>query len=121
MESNEELISEAITPDPATADASAMSRGEPGMPTGFTWRDRHYAIVAVLAEWKASEAWNHSPHGQRYYRKHFYRVRTDSGEVMTLYGLRHTKPGESRRKRWWLYTIEREPGGAAPTGPDSGR
>ena len=105
-----EFVSEPVTPDAGTFQASAMARGQPGLPTGFTWRDRHYAIVELLAEWKQSEAENHSPGGERYYRKHFFRVRTDSGETMTLYAVRHVKPGENARKRWWLYSIEKDKG-----------
>lgn len=109
-----ELISEAITPDPGTFDAAAMARGEPGLPTGFTWRGRHYAITERLASWKHSEAEDHA-RGERYYRKHYYRVRTDGGEVMTLYAVRHVKAGQNPRKRWWLYTIERPPGDSQTT------
>ncbi len=107
-----EFVSEAITPDAATFDASTMARGRPGLPTGFTWRGRHYQIRGVLAEWKHSEAEGHRPGGERYYRKHYFRVVTDSGEVMTIYAVRHTKQGENPRKRWWLYTIEQRDGAA---------
>jgi len=102
---NEAFVSEPIRPDAGTFDASRMGRGQPGLPTGFTWRDRHYAITEVLEEWKVSEAEKHRS-GERYYRKHFWRIRVDSGEIMTLYAVRHTKPGESGKKRWWLYTVE---------------
>lgn len=101
----EQFVSECITPDAGTFDAAAMSRGEPGLPRGFTWRGRHFQIVELLSSWRHFESWNHGS-GDRYYRKHYYRVRTDSGEVMLLYGLRHTKPGQSKRKRWWLYAVE---------------
>ena len=88
-----------------THDASAMARGQAGLPTGFTWRERHYAIIETLSEWKASEAENHAA-GERYYRKHFWRVRVETGETMTLYALRQVKAGENPKRRWWLYTIE---------------
>ncbi|MEK6643896.1 MAG: DUF6504 family protein [Planctomycetota bacterium] len=104
MAAGEEFVSESITPDPGTADTTAMAGGRPGLPSGFTWRDHHYKIIEVLEDWKVSEAEDHRG-GERYYRKHFWRVRTDSGDVMTLYAVRHTKAGENPRKRWWLYTI----------------
>jgi len=103
-----EFVSEPIEPDALTFDAAAMARGEPGLPRGFTWRGEHHEIVELLESWKHTESWDHST-GDRYYRKHYYRVRTDRGDVMTLYALRHTKRGESRRKRWWLYAVERVP------------
>lgn len=106
MAAHPEFISESITPDAGTHDTAAMARGQAGLPTGFTWRGTHYAIVETISEWKASEAEDHAG-GERYYRKHFWRVRVDSGETMTLYAVRHTKPGENAKRRWWLYTIDR--------------
>ena len=102
-----EFVSEAIVPDPGTAATGAMARGMPGLPRGFTWRERHYTIGEVLREWKHSEAEGHTPGGERYYRKHYFKVRVDTGEAMTLYCVRHVKPGENPKKRWWLYSIER--------------
>jgi len=102
-----EFISEPITPDVGTFDAASLARGEPGVPTGFTWRGAHYEIVELLDAWKESEAEDHAG-GERYYRKRFFKVRVGTNEAMTLYCLRHTKPGQAAKKRWWLYTIERE-------------
>lgn len=101
-----EFISEPIDPDRGTFDTSAMGHGRAGLPAGFTWRGRHYAIAEVLDEWKVSEAEHHRS-GERYYRKHFWRIRAGSGEVMTLYAVRRTKAGESPKKRWWIYTVEK--------------
>lgn len=101
----EEFVSEPIEPDAGTFDAAAMARGEPGLPAGFTWRGRHYSITAVLAEWKESEAWDHAG-GERYYRKRHFRVRVDSGEIMSIYAVRHIKRGQSAKRRWRLFSIE---------------
>lgn len=106
MSGDEDFVSERIAPDAGTFDAAAMAKGQPGLPSGFTWRDRHYEVRALLEDWKQSEAYDHTRGGDRYYRKHFYRVRVDTGEIMTLYAVRHVKRGESPRNRWWLYTIE---------------
>jgi hypothetical protein len=111
MSPAEELVSELIKPDRATGDAAAMARGQPGLPAGFTWRGRHYAVGGVLESWKQSEPCDHHS-GERYYRKHFYRIRMDSGEVWTVYALRHMKRGENPRHRWWLYAIEAPGDGA---------
>lgn len=100
-----EFVSEPIDPDAGTFDTAAMGRGLIGLPTGFTWRDQHYAIAEVLEQWKLSEAEDHR-HGELYFRKQFWRVRVDRGEIMVIYAVRHTKQGESPKKRWWLYTIE---------------
>jgi hypothetical protein len=101
-----DLVSELLKPDRASFDAAAMARGIPGLPTGFTWRERHYAVAELLESWKQSEPCDHHS-GERYYRKHFYRFRVDTGKVWTVYALRHVKRGENPRNRWWLYTIER--------------
>ncbi|MCK6457039.1 MAG: DUF6504 family protein [Phycisphaerae bacterium] len=101
-----EFVSEPIRPDAGTFDADAMARGEPGLPAGFTWRDRHYTITSVESCWKESEACDHAS-DERYYRKRYFRVRVDTGELMTLYALRHMKHSESPKKRWWLFTVER--------------
>lgn len=108
-----ELVSEPIRPDAGTFNTIAMGRGQAGLPSGFIWRGRHYTITAVLEEWKASEREHHRS-GERYYRKHFWRVRVDGGEVMTLYALRRVKAGENSKKRWWLYSIETRSGDLDP-------
>lgn len=105
MAPGEDFISEPIKPDRATGDAAAMSRGMAGLPTGFTWRDGHCLVGEVIESWKQSEPCDHHS-GERYYRKHFYRIRMDSGEVWTVYAVRHVKTGENPRRRWWLYTVE---------------
>jgi hypothetical protein len=95
-----EFISEPIVPDHGSADAAAMSRGEAGLPSSFTWRGRHYSIASVLQTWKGS-----APEGGRgevYLRRHWFRVQTSSGELMVLYCLRQAKPGQPR---WWLYEL----------------
>jgi uncharacterized protein DUF6504 len=109
MSEQVEFISEPIEPDAGTFDAGAMAAGKPGLPSGFTWRGEHYSIAEVLAEWKVSESEFHR-RGERYYRKHCWRVRVDRGEIMTLYAVRQVKSGENPRNRWWIYTREKAPG-----------
>ena len=103
----EVFISECVSPDVGTFDVKAMASGQPGLPSGFTWRDQHYRIVEVIREWKASEREFHR-RGEKYYRKHFRKVRVDSGEVMTMYAVRKVKRGESPNRRWWLYSMEEQ-------------
>jgi len=105
-QSHAQLISEPITPDRASFDAAAMARGELGVPSGFAWRERHFVVTGLISHWKQSEAENHAPGGERYYRKHCFRLTVDTGEIMTIYGVRRVKRGESPHRRWWLYSIE---------------
>jgi hypothetical protein len=105
MALGDDFICECIKPDRATGDTTSMSRGLSGLPAGFTWRDRHVTVGEVIEDWKQSEPCDHHS-GERYYRKHYYRIRVDGGEVWTVYALRHMKQGENPSRRWWLYTVE---------------
>ncbi len=101
----EEFVSEPITPAAGTGDIRAMGRGEPGLPSGFTWRNRPYVITAILKAWKSS-----SPEGgtgRLYLRKHWYLVQTDVGPRMTLYCERQTRNRRNPKGRWWVYSIQR--------------
>jgi hypothetical protein len=102
--SNEEFISEPIIPAPGTADTRAMGRGEPGLPKRFTWRDEDYAVVETLASWKSSA--REGGVGELYLRRHWYKIRTDGGERMTLYCERQARSRARRKMRWFLYSRE---------------
>ena len=97
--SSDQFISEPLLPDPGTFDTQAMSRGEPGLPTGFTWRKQHYPIAELLESWKSN-----APAGEvaPYLRRHWFKIRTADGQIMTIYCLRQARVGN---KRWWLYSI----------------
>lgn len=95
----ETFISEPITPDAGTFDTAAMARGEPGLPTGFAWRGKHYEIAEVLEAWKGN---GREGEAAKYLRRHWFKVRVGSGEVMTLYCLRQSRDG---KKRWWMYCV----------------
>lgn len=101
----EEFVSEPIKPAPGTADAAAMGRGEPGLPSRFTWREREYVITAVLKAWKTS-----SPEGgtgRLYLRRHWYTVQTDVGPQMTLYCERQSRNRRHPKARWWVYSVRK--------------
>ena len=100
------FISEAIKVVAGPMDGAAMARGEPGLPSEFVWRDEGFEIVEVLEKWKESGACRHGS-GERYLRKHWYKVRTSDGQVMTLYFERQARSTSQSKKRWWLYTIEK--------------
>ena len=104
----DEFVSEPIEPERAAFDAAAMARGEPGLPGRFAWRGTDYAVAELLRTWKTSTP----ERGEMYLRRHWYEVRVATGERMTLYCERQAKPGRSPKRRWWLYSIAREP----PTG-----
>ncbi len=103
---DEEFVSEPITPTVGTFDASAMSRGEPGLPNEFDWRGRHFTVVAhVLKKWKSSTR----ERGEMYLRRHWFSVETTSRDRMTLYCERQAKNLKKPKARWWLYSMAKTP------------
>ena len=101
---NEEFVSETIKPLEGSFDTSAMTRGEPGLPTKFTWRDKEYAIAELLEAWKETGPCK-SGSSEIYLRKHWYKIKTIDNMIMTLYFER--QPRSKNKTRWWLYTIEK--------------
>jgi hypothetical protein len=104
----EEFVSEAIKPVSGTFDPGGMARGEPGLPQRFVWRDKEYAVAAVLQVWKEDGSCHHGS-GEMYLRKHWYKIATGQGPQMTLYFERQARSKRENKARWWLYTIDREP------------
>jgi hypothetical protein len=95
-----DFISEPIIPDPASFDPAAMSRGEPGLPSRFTWRGHTYTIATIVKAWKSTG----TDRGEVYLRRHWYTVRTADGHEMTLYCERQTKDRAHPKRRWWLFS-----------------
>jgi len=98
------FISEPIRPDAGTFDAAAMGTGAPGVPGRFFWRKRELVIVQVLESWKEYGDCKHGS-GERYVRRHNFRIRTADGLTARIYFQRSF--GRSRASaRWWLYGLE---------------
>ena len=103
---SEEFVSEPIMPVSGTFDTTGMTRGEPGVPGRFVWREKEYAVLDVLETWKESGPCR-SGGSERYLRKHWFKVRTDNGLEMTMYFERQARTKRQSKKRWWLYTIKK--------------
>ena len=101
------FIGEPIEPVAGTMDAGAMARGEPGLPQRFVWRGREYSVEAVLETWKETSDCR-SGSGERYVRKHGFRIRTGSGEQMRIYCDRQARSRGRPKARWWLYALLEE-------------
>ncbi len=99
------FICEAMTPVAGTGDATAMARGEPGLPKLFTWREQEYRIAGVIKQWKTSGPCR-SGGSEMYLRRHWYKVITDPPMIMTIYCDRQAKNRKRPKARWWIYTIE---------------
>ena len=103
---SEEFISEPIKPVAGTFDTAGMTRGEPGLPGRFVWRQQEYAVAEVLQAWKESGPCR-SGGPEQYLRKHWFKIRTDNGLEMTVYFERQARTKRQAKNRWWLYTINK--------------
>ncbi len=103
---SEEFFGEPIAPVAGMFETAAMTRGEPALPDRFTWRGRQYTTAEVLEAWKETGPCR-SGGGEQYLRKHWYKIRTGEGFVMTLYFERQPRSKSRNKARWWLYAIER--------------
>src|SRR5271170_913428 len=101
------FISEPIIPIEASFDTSGMARGEPGLPQKFRWRKKEFVVAEVLERWKEQGDCAHGS-GERYVRRHGFRVRTGDGAVFRLYFQRSFGRGKSRAAhRWWIRSVEK--------------
>jgi len=98
------FIGEPIRPVAGSGDAAAMAQGEPGLPSRFRWRDAEFEVAAVLDRWRETGPCT-SGSGERYVRKHWWRLRTVSGEEMEIYCDRQPRRGRNPKARWWLFTV----------------
>ena len=99
----EQFVSEPIEPRRGSFDAAGMARGEPGLPRRFTWRQTEYEVDELLEAWTTSSP--EGGHGEMYLRRHWFKLRTTDGTTMTIYCERQPKPGQSARRRWWVYSV----------------
>jgi hypothetical protein len=94
-------VLEPIEPEPGSFDARAMARGEPGVPRRFIWRGTTYEVAEVLGAERETENYSGGARDS-YARRHSFRVRTTSGEVLVLAASRGTAGGAPR---WILRQI----------------
>ena len=114
---SEEFIGAPITPVVETINAARMSAGEPGLPRQFRWKSQTIQIASVLKTWRDTGPCHHGS-GERYVRKHWFEVLTDSGETMKIYFERQAR-SRGNRSRWWLFTVDRCDARIRPGSPSS--
>jgi hypothetical protein len=95
-------VMEPVTPEPGSFDPRAMARGEPGVPRRFSWRGTTYVVAEVLGTRREVENYSGSDK-DTYARRHVVRVRTESGEVMSLSA---TRGARGHATRWILREME---------------
>ena len=97
------LISAPLVPD-RSFDVSSMASGAPGVPGKFHWGKSELVVAEILDRDKEYGDCTHGS-GERYLRKHVYRIRTADGLVARIYFLRSF--GRARAAaRWWLHSFE---------------
>ena len=102
-----QFICEELKPAAGTADASAMVRREPGLPTSFTWRGVQYKIAGVTSQWKShGHCRSSSKSKEMYLRRHWYIILTDPPIFMTIYCDRQARNRSKPKSRWFVHTIE---------------
>lgn len=84
-----------------------MAAGLPGLPAAFVWRQATWAVVERLEAWKQSAPEGGRADGERYLRRHYFRLRVSDGSVWTVYFVRQAPKSVSPKRRWFLYAIER--------------
>jgi len=104
---SEKLISEAVE---AVFDGGAEDRpvaaGEPVTPQALVWRGTRYPVLRVLSSGRDLGPCTHGS-GERYVRRHWYRIETTDGAVLRVYFERRPRIRGKAGRRWWLYSIER--------------
>ena len=100
----EQFVSEPIVPVAGTMDTVRMARGEPGFPGRFVWRDTEYGLAEIVETWKETGSCT-SGGNEKYVRKHWFKITTTTGDLMTIYFERQPASRHQRRKRWWLFTV----------------
>jgi len=89
---------------------------KPTCPSAFVWRDQHYPITEMLAEWidnrrRGRMARNMAPahaataslRGSWGVGRYFFRVRVDSGQIFDIYYDRAPRDAGDRKGHWFLY------------------
>lgn len=99
------FVSEAIVPLDGSFDTAGMAAGGPGLPRRFRWRREVLEVAEVLECWKEYGDCTHGS-GERYVRKHGFRVRATDGRVLRLYFQRHFGKRQTSRARWWIQSVE---------------
>jgi hypothetical protein len=101
---NERLISEPIRPLLFETSPEPFSVGEPVLPKRFAWRQEEEVVAEVLERWKELSPGSAAMR-DRYVRKHWYRVRTESGKEMKIYFERQARSNAGAKQRWWLFSV----------------
>ena len=105
----ETFVGEPIYPEDDSFSVSPMATGKPGLPRTFSWKGEKFSVLEILQEWKEAGDCRHGS-GERYVRKHWFRIRTTENLEMRIYFERQART--SGGSRWRLYTFRKGDAGA---------
>jgi len=92
-------VSEEIVPASAGYDPATLARGEPSLPSEFTWRGDRLLVGTTRRTWRSTK----DDRGDTYVKRHYFEFETAGGRIAVVYFERQARRGEPR---WFLYTIE---------------
>lgn len=104
--SRTEFVGETVEPVAGTFDPVRMARGEPGLPGRFRWRGEEHEVAQVL-ETRRETGDCRNGSGEKYARKHWYRLRTTAGLEMKLSYDRRAFTARDMRAAWCLHSVAR--------------
>ena len=108
------FVGESIRLVVGTQDVAGMAAGGPGLPRQFIWRGVERSVATVLRTWRDTAPCRHGS-GERYANRHWYEVRTDQGDILTLYFERRPRRGtRAASPRWHLFTTRSASGEERP-------
>jgi hypothetical protein len=112
-------------------DGQPLLQKRAGCPVRFRWRDETHAVRELLSEWHRYErrgdmAQNMTPahaaaaqtRGSRGVGRDYYKVRTETDRVFTLYYDRSPKSADDKLGEWVI--LEEETGGPAENSQEGG-
>lgn len=100
------FVSQPLRPLGGDFDTAAMARGKPGLPARFAWGRRTFTVAEVLEQGRDYGDCTHGS-GERYLRRHRFRLRTVEGPIFEVYFIRHFgKVWKKRSPRWWIARVE---------------
>ena len=103
---SEQFISEGLKPVTELVAPSSFAIGAPLLPAEFIWRETSLRVSEVLEEWKETSPCRHGS-GEMYVRKHWFRLRLQTGEEVKIYFERQQRfAGAGKKARWWLFSMK---------------
>lgn len=97
------FVGEGIEPVGTSFAVTSMAAGRPGLPEEFSWNKETFAVRDVVEQWTETGPCRHGS-GERYVRKHWFRIRTTDAREMKIYFERQARSPNG--SRWRLFSVQ---------------